>query len=67
MTLDLSPTEMSDLRESLQSFTRQLLGELAHADQRQYRDMLRDKLRRYEQLLARLDSSAPTQPPLRVS
>ena len=62
MTLDVSPTEMTDLREALQAFTRQLLGELARADQRQYRDMLRDKLGRYEQLIARLSSSAPIQP-----
>jgi hypothetical protein len=55
----LDPTEVADVREAVQTFTKVLLAELAHADQRQYRDMLRDKVRRYEALLLRFPPPAP--------
>jgi hypothetical protein len=51
MDVKLDSTEIADVREALQSFTKVLLAELAKADQRQYRAMLRQKVRRYEALL----------------
>jgi hypothetical protein len=56
MQLDLNPTEVNDLREALQAIDKQLLRELAHADDREYRDMLREKVIRIEALLRRVDA-----------
>ena len=63
MNLDLDPVQITDLKEALHAFTKGLLGELAHADQRQYREMLREKVGRYEALLSRLDPPAPRSRP----
>jgi hypothetical protein len=66
MNLPLEDSEVADLREALQSYTQRLRTELARADQRRYRAMLREKLDRYERLCARLDSERPRQPPVEV-
>jgi hypothetical protein len=62
MLLDLNPTEANDLREALQTFHRTLLAELARADQRDYREMLRHKLARFERLIGMLEESPASQP-----
>jgi hypothetical protein len=55
MLLELSAPEARDLKQALESALRQLLDEIAHADQRAYRDMLRERYDRMEQLNRRLD------------
>ena len=57
MLLELSAPEAQDLKQSLESSLRKLLEEIAHADQRAYRDMLRERYERLEQLSRRLDVS----------
>lgn len=66
MNLPLEDAEVADLREALQSYTQRLRTELAHADQRHYRAMLREKLDRYERLGAKLDSERPQPQPVEV-
>ena len=55
MLLELSTPEARDLKQALESALHQLLEEIAHADQRAYRDMLRERYDRMEQLNRRLD------------
>ncbi len=55
MLLELSAPEARDLKQALEAALRQLLDEIAHADQRAYRDMLRERYDRLEQLNRRLD------------
>jgi hypothetical protein len=55
--LELSATEARELKQSLESSLRTLLEEIAHADQRAYRDMLKERYDRLEQLNRRLDVS----------
>ncbi len=55
MLLELSAAEARDLKQALEAALRQLLEEIAHADQRAYRDMLRERYDRMEQLNRRLD------------
>jgi hypothetical protein len=57
MLLELSPPEARDLKQSLESALRKLLEEIAHADQRAYRDMLRERYDRLDMLNRRLDVS----------
>jgi hypothetical protein len=57
MLLELSAPEARELKQSLESALRRLLEEIAHADQRAYRDMLRERYDRLEQLNRRLDVS----------
>lgn len=57
MLLELSATEARDLKQALESSLRRLLEEIAHADQRAYRDMLRERYTRMEQLNRRLNVS----------
>ena len=57
MLLELSATEARDLKEALESNLRRLLEEIAHADQRAYRDMLRERYERLEQLNRRIEVS----------
>jgi hypothetical protein len=57
MLLELSAPEARELKQSLESSLRRLLEEIAHADQRAYRDMLRERYERLEQLNRRLDVS----------
>ena len=56
MNLELNSAEAEDLREALHAFTQRLLTELAHTDQRQYREALREKLRRFEWLDEKLEA-----------
>ena len=55
MLLELSATEARELKQALESTLRQLLDEIAHADQRAYRDMLKERYDRMEALNRRLD------------
>ncbi|WP_224369168.1 hypothetical protein [Hyalangium versicolor] len=55
MLLELSAPEARDLKQALEAALRQLLDEIAHADQRAYRDMLKERYDRLEQLNRRLD------------
>lgn len=55
MKLDFNETELSDLREAVGAHLRGLLGELAHADQRNFRRMLKEKCDRFESLATRID------------
>ncbi len=57
MVLELSTPEVRDLKQALESSLRQLLAEIAHADQRAYRDMLRERYNRLEQLSRRMEVS----------
>jgi hypothetical protein len=54
MLLELSATEARELKQAMESTLRRLLEEIAHADQRAYRDMLRERYARMEQLNRRL-------------
>jgi hypothetical protein len=55
MLLELSSVEARELKQALDSALRVLLDEIAHADQRAFRDMLREKYERMEQLNRRLE------------
>ncbi len=55
MNISVEPSEAADLREAVEVMIHRLLDELAHADQREYRAMLRAKLARYERLGEQLD------------
>jgi hypothetical protein len=55
MRLELDETELNDLREAVGVYLKSLLGELAHADQRNFRTMLREKCDRFERLAGRID------------
>ncbi len=57
MLLELSATEARELKQAMESTLRRLLEEIAHADQRAYRDMLRERYARMEQLNRRLNIS----------
>lgn len=57
MLLELSTAEDRDLKQALESSLRELLAEIAHADQRAYRDMLKERYDRMDQLNRRLDVS----------
>ena len=57
MLLELSATEARELKQAMESSLRRLLEEIAHADQRAYRDMLRERYARMEQLNRRLNIS----------
>jgi hypothetical protein len=57
MMLELSEVEARELKQALDSALRTLLDELAHADQRAYQAMLRERYGRLEQLTRRLDMS----------
>ena len=45
------------MKQALESSLRKLLEEIAHADQRAYRDMLKERYDRMDQLNRRLDVS----------
>jgi hypothetical protein len=55
MLLELSAVEARELKQALDTALRGLLEEIAHADQRAYRDMLRERYDRMEQLNRRLE------------
>jgi hypothetical protein len=55
MLLEMSSVEARELKQALDSALRVLLDEIAHADQRAFRDMLRERYERMEQLARRLE------------
>jgi hypothetical protein len=55
MTLELSENDVEDVGEALQQEQHKLLDELAHADNRAFRAMLRAKAERIEHLLVRFE------------
>ncbi|HZI10623.1 MAG TPA: hypothetical protein VE153_09565 [Myxococcus sp.] len=55
MLLEMSSVEARELKQALDSALRVLLDEIAHADQRAFRDMLRERYERMEQLTRRLE------------
>lgn len=57
MLLELSSVEARELKQALESALRVLLDEIAHADQRAFRDMLRERYDRMEALNRRLEMS----------
>jgi hypothetical protein len=57
MLLELSAPEARELKQAMESELHKLLEEIAHADQRAYRDMLRERYDRLDQLNRRLDAS----------
>jgi len=57
MKTDLDEGELMDIREAVAAQMKELLSELAHADQRDYRAMLRAKYERLERLATRLEGS----------
>lgn len=57
MLLELSDIEARELKQALDTALRTLLDEIAHADQRAYQSMLRERYDRLEQLVRRLDLS----------
>jgi hypothetical protein len=57
MLLELSTLEARELKQSVETSLRTLLEEIAHADQRAYRDMLRERYERLEQLNRRIEVS----------
>lgn len=61
MLLELSPPEARELKQSVERSLRGLLEEIAHADQRAYRDMLKERYTLLEQLDRRLSASAESE------
>jgi hypothetical protein len=61
MLLELSAPEARELKQSVESSLRRLLEEIAHADQRAYRDMLKERYERLDQLNRRLDVSVESE------
>lgn len=57
MLLELTAVEARDLKEVLDASLRELLAEIDHADNRAFRQMLRERYDRLEQLNHRLGSS----------
>ena len=55
MTRELGENEVEEVTEALKSQQRQLLNELAHADSRAFRAMLREKAERVERLMFRIE------------
>lgn len=55
MLLEMSSVEARELKQALDSALRVLLDEINHADQRAFRDMLRERYARMEQLARRLE------------
>ena len=61
MLLELNAEESRELKEVVDSRLRALLEEIAHADNRAYRDMLRGRYQRLEQLNHRLETSVESE------
>jgi len=60
MYVVLDPPQTEILRELLESSLRQLRTETARADNREFRDMLRQREQVIEQLLSKLEVEGPT-------
>lgn len=56
MTLEFTDQEVQELREAVGSVLGRLLGELAHADNREFRQALREKYERLERIERHLAS-----------
>ena len=61
MLLELTAVEARDLKEVLDASLRELLAEIDHADNRAFRQMLRERYDRLEQLNHRLGSSVESE------
>lgn len=57
MLLELSAVEAREVKQALDTALRALLEEMAHADPRAHRDLLRERYERLDQLNRRLDMS----------
>jgi|GEM_PF-663846 len=57
MTIDLTQPEFIALKQILENKIPALLNELAHTDDRSYREYLKETLGTVEQLKAKLDAS----------
>jgi len=57
MLLEVNAVEARELKEVLDSSLRELLAEIDHADNRAFREMLRERYARLEQLSHRLESA----------
>lgn len=57
MLLELTAVEARELKEILDSSLRELLAEIDHADNRAFRDMLKERYDRLEQLGRKLGAS----------
>ncbi|MBZ4398317.1 hypothetical protein OWM54_22845 [Myxococcus sp. MISCRS1] len=62
MLLELSEVEGRELKQALDTALRELLDEISRTDQRAYRDMLRERHDRLEQLNRRLEMSLEGNP-----
>jgi hypothetical protein len=60
MLLEMTAVEARELKEVLDSSLRGLLDEIAHADNRAYREMLQARYTRLEQLNRTLETSVET-------
>ena len=58
MLLELTAVEARELKEVLDSSLRELLAEIDHADNRAFRDMLKARYDRLEQLGRKMEASA---------
>jgi hypothetical protein len=61
MLLEMNAEETRELREVMDAQLRSLLEEIAHADNRAYREMLRNRYQRLEQLHHRLGTSVESE------
>jgi hypothetical protein len=57
MLLELTAVEAREFKEVLDTSLRELLAEIDHADNRAFRDMLRERYERLEQLGRKLAAS----------
>jgi hypothetical protein len=63
MVMELDGNELYDVREALRMHRDTLLAELAHADMRPARGILRERIERVERLLQKLPGHADQIPP----
>lgn len=61
MLLEMTAVEARELKEVLDSSLRGLLDEIAHADNRAYREMLQARYTRLEQLHRKLETSVESE------
>jgi hypothetical protein len=61
MLLELTAVEARELKEVLDSSLRELLAEIDHADNRAFREMLRERYDRLEQLGHKLGASVESE------
>ena len=57
MRAEFDDLELGDLQEAVRDHLKELFVELAHADQRAYQKLLRDKCERFEKLAVKLDAA----------